>query len=347
MIKCSPTLEPAKIHFWDKQISTKWQILIIAGIVIILISAFFLSAYIHGQKTLKAQGYDSPEDVIIGYFDAIDSNDGFNLQRCYDLYSVTGRSAYKQQSEIAKAEHKIIAADTANAEIETHAYDNMDDIIRNTKNSNISASNVSQVVINVDKTVDDITYTQKCLYRFITYEFNSKWYIYAQQNTMSMTTSAMDKDGNNIPIAESGIDMTDTVKVGDNTVGYISIGSDWIETDGSESAYAEKVYMNPDGSAEISIAMIETDLNVKGFAQNLYDVFSESDKLSESLTMSDITIGGCDGTIIVCSDNITKQLFSAWVFDDNTNDNYIRYITLECTAENTAMTNYVNTFRFE
>lgn len=346
MINCGQRTDtPVKTHFWDKHISLPFQILFVAGIIILIILIFFVSAYLSGKKTLKSQGYNSPEELITGYLTALDNNDSFELQRCYDLHSVNGRSDYMTDWTEAKEMHKKIEINTDTIDIETHPYDNIADIIRNTQNTEITSANMSQAVFEISRKTEDLTCLQKCLYRFLVYEYNSKWYLYAKQETMSYTVKTFDKNGNEVQLSEN-IDLSDLMTVGNDTVGYISIDKSWIEMPESGSVTAEKIYSNPDGTAEISLAMTDAYNNKEEFADNLYQTLMSSDNFASSLTRSDVKLGEYNAVLISCTNKDAGQIFSTWILDIPLKDGYVHYITFECTAENALASTYVNLFHF-
>lgn len=336
-----------KHHFWDKQLTPKQQAMFILTAITVMILAAVSGLYFSGKRTLDAQGYDSSDEVITAYFKATDTNDTFNLQRCYCLKSVGGNSSYKAQKVISDETHKDISFDFDTLEIETHEYNDPDDVIRNTKNKTITTVNLVQATVQMDKIVDKNTYTQFCLYRFITYEADSRWYIYAAQETMSTTIKGVDSEGNELILSGEEIDMTDIVTIGSTDTGYIAIGSDWTQQTGSvsDNIVKEIVYANAINTAEISLSALNAE-SAEIFAQTLYDTLSASDTFAASLSMTQNQIGNYTATLISCTDASSGQIFMAWIFDAPLHDSYVHYITLECTADAKAAVNYVNTFHF-
>lgn len=162
---------------------------------------------------------------------------------------------------------------------------------------------------------------------------------------MSYTVKTFDKNGNEVQLSEN-IDLSDLMTVGNDTVGYISIDKSWIEMPESGSVTAEKIYSNPDGTAEISLAMTDAYNNKEEFADNLYQTLMSSDNFASSLTRSDVKLGEYNAVLISCTDKDTGQIFSTWILDIPLKDGYVHYITFECTAENALASTYVNLFHF-
>ena len=339
---------PEKTSFLDKELSDKQQVVFTILILAVIAVGFFVGVLISGKTTLDAQGFDSTDELISGYIDAFYNKDSAKLKRCYDLYSKDAFVLHKNMSTRATENYHKTTIYPDKIEINTIEYDNIDDVRRNTMLDSISAANISQVTFEMDQVIDGMTYTQLCSQKFITYERNKKWYLYAFEDTSATTLKIVNKDGNQLDIQSGVLDMTDVQIVGTGETGYISVGSDWTcqETTPDEKT-RQLTCVSPTGNAQIS--MMSTDMyeSSDDYAVLFLDELSNNDDYKDSLTQKAVSLNGCDATLINATNSATGNTLSIWIFDAPEHDLNAHCITFECLPSEQYAINYISTFKLQ
>lgn len=338
-----------KSGIWNKELSTGQQVLFYIIAFILIIAIILTICYFIGKQKLDNQGYETSDLVVENYFNALTKHDSSAMRNCFSLYSRNNEFDYKLNvTESDNFKNTELIKDSIS--IESSAFDTTD-IINNLRNPYISNANVIYANFKTNETTDTLNCQQLYYYKLITYEFDSKWYIYAAQKIKEITESASQKKtSQTIDIFEgSEIDLTDTKKVGSKETGYICIGNDWTEQttpdENNEKLNSIKSYVSPDSNAVITMATTNAYADLQTATEFVIEKLIEKSKgtLSrEDMAKVDSTFCSkytCTQIFYISSE--TNQHNMTWIFLDG---NIIRYISFDYLAPKTSCANYINTF---
>ena len=304
-------------------------------------------AYFIGDAKMKAQGYESSDTVINNYLEGIDNNDASKIRNCFSLYSLNNNELYDLNVKTANELASRISIDKNSIQITSKAY-STEDIINNLRNPYITNANIVDVSFNMSEKNNYLDCTQLVYYKFITYEFDNEWYIYASQKIKEITDAARHiKSGQEITLIEnSEIDLSDVKRVGSSEIGYLLIGNAWTETEQSQTDGLNnvKAYSNTDGSAVITMATTSADSTATVSDSVIDKLLAEhSDITINDIFRSTAEFCGYDAIQIFYLSKSDDHTMT-WIFKTNDSSNKIYIISYDYSVTQTDYANYVYTF---
>lgn len=355
-------LRPSKSHKWDKELTQKQSVLVIAiGTVLILImlaGLLTLTAYISGRHRLDTQGFKDPDDIVPAYFISVQNRDRDTMTRFFHAYAVDSQKLINEQMTYAEQHKDSLKYDMDSLKFESKDNADLTQIETTTGIPGISAVKIYSAIIKSTQVIDEITYELNDPYSFVTYQINSRWYICSIKENQPEILSAKDADQNDIDINKSLSETIQQQIIGDTVTGVINIDASWTQQDENPDQNVVKSYMyaDPNGQAAFAISAIR-DINASTMAETLYanllkshnetvadDVTTETDTVTPSMEETDLN--GNAALLISDYDTSSARYLYVWVFETPLRDGYAHCITFTCAEEYLAYGEFAYTFRF-
>ena len=341
--------KPVKQKKPEKILTTKQKVIFITVSILIIIALCFIGILLNGYHLLSNQGFTSNDALIRSYLTAVDNNDKNTIKQSFCVFATDYNDIVFQQCQYADSYHAQLSFNKDSVKIESTDCTSNDEI----KSSiNIPADTIMYNIVGVNATKinNNITYNTNDEYQIITYKYQEKWYIWSLSSTETVI-SGTDKDGNDIDISKfqnhADLSSDKTMIVGNETVGFIIIGKDWIDASaGNDDNLAESIiaYTDPDNTMAISLSAITSETDAASIADETYKNLSNDQSISDLMIETD-SIGTYPASKL--SYTMNGSYFVTWIFDAPVKDAYTHCIKIESTKRTlNKATDYIETFHF-
>lgn len=334
----------------EKKHKTKKILLISLGVLAALILLFIVLTSV--KITVKKEGgCKSPEDAIKMFWSAYREADKEKFSMC--LYNSEDVESNLTNAEKLKANTEIY-----DSEIIIEDTDFGDEI------SGADETKWYIVTVPMDQVIEGYTYRVDDVYDMTIISQSDSWYVAvvnekSAQIVSSETTSDYDS-------SDSGLgDSSDTetqeddeefkqdentqqdMRVGDSFNGYVSIPGSCVPYSGSSitGSVSTVQYASPDGLSVITLCALDTDSSISSAAESIKNAEGDSGRSLSSITIEDTYIGGYEAKLVSYYDGGSNLFTYSWLFRcDESDCNYLHYITCNFTAEDITSLEWVSTY---
>lgn len=288
--------------------------------VILVISIFATIAIGYGYYRNTHHGYSTSQKTIKEYVNAWGNNYPALIQLCFDSNSDIYKDTVMQAVEERQLMDESISIEYKDIQIIEKDFDDIDKLVSESGNTDITAAKTSLVEIPITQIIsDEDSITTVYYYEFITYiDTNGKWLIH---NFKLLTRSTQDS--------------TETfMEIGDKDTGFISIPSNWTKvTTQQKSDYISKdiTYMSPNNET-ISLLAMSSEIQPTDMVKLACESLTSQDMaytVDENVTLNN---NKCTLITGVSSNGMTTSIL--WIFSSPLIDNYTHYIELSCLTTN-------------